>query len=606
MNSNTLQTDTKEGPYPTLPKYDIHSVIAEGSTGTIFLGTQKSLNRKVAIKFLPDELSKNPDFRDSFIAEAKAMAKLNHPNLIGLHDFGELDETPYFIMEYVDGSSLKRSANGQPIDPAEATRIVIETLNGLANAHEEKILHRNLSPEEILLNSDQAEVKLGNFCLNLADHTVTNDNYTAPELTNQPHSKLTDLYSVGIILYELLTGQLPGFPYTTPTDIVQCDERLNSILAKALQSDPSLRYQSATEFVDALKSLSAPTPITGPVLTQTAAVTTPPSPAAIVETPISNPLQSASTPVKPPSDNKTTTIVIVTIITAILISGGLLALKSSNKEPEEKLPLFEDDPHLSGVPSEKNDNLSSQASPTSNQLLVEEQFLLGGKNYIVDLPLNEQMAEPLGMFGNWITAPKASPLTIFRSSLDYPDPLYAMEKGGSIKAPLSAGLNRQGRLLTTSYNDESEGTVYLSFLMQTPPGKAHFYRGFELHNGGLLDGKHRVFQIGYKDSDFESHKGKRYGFRAGTNSFRRQLKRNNGKPTLFVVKFELSQTPKSDAVTVWQDPDLSSGYEPSGGFFIFGFDIAFDRISVAKTGQDHNTSWDEFRIGHSFAAVTTN
>ncbi len=130
---------------PLFPSYQILSLIARGGMGAVYHAIQTSLEREVAIKILPVEFGGDVAFCESFAAEAKAMAKLNHPNLISVFDFGEVDEMLFIVMEYLPGKSLHEACHGSPIDPMEVVRMMVGVSQGLAHAHEQGILHHELS-----------------------------------------------------------------------------------------------------------------------------------------------------------------------------------------------------------------------------------------------------------------------------------------------------------------------------------------------------------------------------------------------------------------------------------------------------------------------------
>lgn len=245
---------------PFFPAYEFEGFIARGGMGAVYKARQISLDRSVAIKILPREIGKDAVFRTSFEAEAKAMARLNHPNLISVYDFGEADGMLFIIMEYVVGKSLHDSAYGKSIDPAQAGDLVSAISRGLNHAHENGILHRDIKPGNILLDSD-ANPKIGDFGLALpigdvagADDTIYGTpGYTAPEVyEKKPASPQTDVYSVGILLYELLTGSLPDDKRTPPSVLCGCPPAFDKIVARATQASPAMRYSSAADLADDL------------------------------------------------------------------------------------------------------------------------------------------------------------------------------------------------------------------------------------------------------------------------------------------------------------------------------------------------------------------
>lgn len=248
------------------PAYNVHALIACGGMGAVYQATQKSLDRVVAIKILPREFSTDEAFRTGFEAEAKAMAKLNHPNLIGVYDFGEVSGMLYIIMEYVAGKSLFHSANAVALDPDEASRIVADVCRGLAHAHEFGILHRDIKPSNILLDP-QASPKIGDFGLARAlesqieegEQIFGTPGYTAPEVVEPPFTidHRADIFSVGVMLHELLVGKLPSADTRPPSQICGCSPRFDEIVKKATNPDPNQRYSSANDFAKALENPKA-------------------------------------------------------------------------------------------------------------------------------------------------------------------------------------------------------------------------------------------------------------------------------------------------------------------------------------------------------------
>jgi serine/threonine protein kinase len=272
---------SQSGPYeftpPTiqeleklLPGYAFEGLIAKGGMGAVYKARQRSLERDVAVKILPRELGADPQFRKSFETEARAMARLNHANLIGVYDSGDVDSMPFIVMEYVPGKSLYHSAYGKKIESGEAVRIVLGILAGLGHAHEHSIIHRDIKPANILL-TPKAEPKIGDFGLAVptgAAHTglvMGTPGYTAPEVIKNPSAAdaRSDLFAVGVILYELLTGELPGDSTKPPSALCDCPASFDSVLLRAIHPNPTFRFQNCTAMASALetaaKSAAAPT-----------------------------------------------------------------------------------------------------------------------------------------------------------------------------------------------------------------------------------------------------------------------------------------------------------------------------------------------------------
>jgi serine/threonine protein kinase len=333
---------------PLFPVYDIQGLIATGGMGAVYCAVQKSLDRTVALKILPMEFSKDAAFCAGFEAEAKAMAKLNHPNLIGVYDFGEVDGMLFIIMEYVPGKSLYHSAYGRTIDPQEAIRLVTGICNGLGHAHENGIIHRDIKPSNILLDLN-AEPKIGDFGLARpmdrkfveGEEIFGTPHYTAPEVVNSPHSVdyRADIFSVGVLLHELLTGKLPADD-TRPTSVIaRCDTRFDAIIRKATQQLPAARYANARDMAKDLQAIGssfAPKAVKmgspkGPTKVVRGAA------AAAPRTPTTTPKRRA-TYSKAPAKKSSNPTVTVFVIAAILAAAAVYFMQSRNPPPPPPKP----------------------------------------------------------------------------------------------------------------------------------------------------------------------------------------------------------------------------------------------------------------------------
>jgi len=248
------------------PSYDIYSLIACGGMGAVYHAKQRSLDRDVAIKILPREFSQDQEFRVSFEAEAKAMAKLNHPNLIGVYDSGEAGGLLFIIMEYVSGSSLYTVSHRRVVHQDDALKMVIGVCRGLAHAHESGILHRDIKPSNILMDAN-ANPKIGDFGLASASGKQVQEGeqifgtpgYTAPEVIEPPHKfdHRADIFSVGVMLHEMLTGICPNgvdpiAPLPSTTNV-----KLRGIIQRAMNRNPEARHASADELAADLEKITA-------------------------------------------------------------------------------------------------------------------------------------------------------------------------------------------------------------------------------------------------------------------------------------------------------------------------------------------------------------
>ncbi|MDF1810746.1 MAG: serine/threonine-protein kinase [Verrucomicrobiales bacterium] len=260
-----------------LEGFEIHELIGLGGMGAVYRGLQKSLNRTVAIKLLPPEIGNHEDFRKRFRREARAMAMLQHPNIVVIHDFGV---TPaghsYFVMEYIDGCDLREYAKNGHLDGNGALNAICQICDALSYAHSKGVVHRDIKPANVFLNSDGV-VKVGDFGLaklvvekpgTQAGQTQTGilmgtPNYVAPEqITGElPVDHRADLYSLGVMFYEMLTGKLPRGSVRPPSQIGSFEEpldpRVDHIVFRAMEIQRDHRYQDAGELrrdIDSMRS----------------------------------------------------------------------------------------------------------------------------------------------------------------------------------------------------------------------------------------------------------------------------------------------------------------------------------------------------------------
>ena len=248
------------------PSYEILGLIACGGMGAVYHAVQTSLERPVAIKILPRVFSTNEEFRKGFESEAKAMAKLNHQNLIGVYDFGEVGGLLFIVMEFVAGQSLHQAAHGCAVEHADAINLVIGVCDGLAHAHEFGILHRDIKPSNILLDS-QMNPKIGDFGLarplerqiEEGEQIFGTPGYTAPEVLRPPFTidQRADIFSVGVMLHELLTGHLLDAAPRPASQICGCNPRLDAVIMRATDPNPNRRYMSAMELGKELVTIAA-------------------------------------------------------------------------------------------------------------------------------------------------------------------------------------------------------------------------------------------------------------------------------------------------------------------------------------------------------------
>jgi serine/threonine protein kinase len=323
-------TDAKQPPStppsiaelaPLFPQLEILELIGKGGMGAVYKARQKQLDRIVALKILPPSIGDDPAFAERFAREAKALAKLNHPGIVTLYEFGQTGRTGsplpvgaglptdagahgvtrptdnasashpstlhsqlfYFLMEYVDGVNLRQLLLNGRVSPREALAIVPQICDALQFAHDQGIVHRDIKPENILLDR-RGRVKVADFGLakiignegragsplpagaelptDAGAHGVTrptNDltdagkvmgtpQYMSPEQINAPGEvdHRADIYALGVVFYQMLTGELPGKKLEPPSKKVSIDVRLDEVVLRALEKKPELRYQQAS------------------------------------------------------------------------------------------------------------------------------------------------------------------------------------------------------------------------------------------------------------------------------------------------------------------------------------------------------------------------
>jgi len=263
------------------PQLEVLELLGQGGMGAVYKARQPALNRFVALKILPPQSAKDPGFAERFNREARALARLNHPNIVAVYDFGQAVDIPYFLMEYVEGSTLRQIARSGKLSPADTLRIVIQICEALQFAHGEGVVHRDIKPENILLDH-KGRVKIADFgiakvldqpaqdiSLTGAKDVVGTAPYMAPEQVENPArvDHRADIFSLGVVFYELLTGELPLGKFQSPSQKVQVDVRLDEVVLHTLEKEPARRYQQAREVKTDVEIIAAtPRPSAPPLL----------------------------------------------------------------------------------------------------------------------------------------------------------------------------------------------------------------------------------------------------------------------------------------------------------------------------------------------------
>ncbi|MCI0537500.1 MAG: protein kinase [Verrucomicrobiales bacterium] len=261
---------------PHFSQLEILECLGRGGMGVVYKARQKSLNRGVALKLLAPERVTDVKFAERFTREAQALAQLNHPHIVTIHDFGQAGGFYFLLMEFVDGVNLRQLLRSRKLTPEEALAIVPPLCDALQYAHDHGIVHRDIKPENLLLDRE-GRVKIADFGIakmlgaepaatGITDtQPVGTPQYMAPEQKTAPHTadNRADLYSLGVVFYEMLTGELPGAKLQPPSRKVQVDVRLDEIVLRALEKSPELRFATATQFRAEVEAVAANRSVAG-------------------------------------------------------------------------------------------------------------------------------------------------------------------------------------------------------------------------------------------------------------------------------------------------------------------------------------------------------
>ncbi len=285
-DSPAIEPPSPEEIAPKFPQFEILECLGRGGMGVVYKARQKSLNRTVAIKILAPERERDSEFAARFAYEAELLAKLSHPAIVTIHDFGEVDGLYFLVMEFIDGVNLRDVLRDEKIAPKEALAIVPTICEALQFAHDQGIVHRDIKPENILLDK-KGRVKIADFGIatlgEMPGNGIGTPQYMAPEQEDKSAAAdhRADIYALGVVFYEMLTGERPQAELIAPSKKVDVDIRIDEIVLRALEKEPEKRYQTAGEFrtvVEAIADQLQPTPPTTPPLpTNPPVPTTPPA-----------------------------------------------------------------------------------------------------------------------------------------------------------------------------------------------------------------------------------------------------------------------------------------------------------------------------------------
>lgn len=262
--------------------YEVVSLLGRGGMGLVFKGLDQSLGRPVAVKVLAPRLASSSRARRRFLREARAAAAINHPSVVTIHGVGVHRGLPFLVMEYIAGRSLRQRIKKDPhLRLVEVLRIVSQVLDGLTAAHEHGVIHRDINPANIMLEGELERVKITDFGLarvaagvsglTSVDQVIGTPAFMAPEqVMGEPVDARSDLFSLGCVIYAMVTGQSP-FKGGHPLDIVrrvrewdppplsevapECPSELSALVGRLMAKAPSDRFSSASEVANALRPL---------------------------------------------------------------------------------------------------------------------------------------------------------------------------------------------------------------------------------------------------------------------------------------------------------------------------------------------------------------
>jgi serine/threonine protein kinase/ankyrin repeat protein len=264
------------------PGLEILKLLGHGGMGAVYQARQTKLDRLVALKIIRPESASDAAFTERFLREARTLARLSHPSIVGIHDFGEVETglssgeeasqatLYFFVMEYVDGANLRQLIEAGELAPETAIGIVPQICEALQFAHDQGVVHRDIKPENILVDS-RGQVKIAdfglarltessprNFTLTGTHQVMGTPQYMAPEQMDGSRDvdHRADIYSLGVVFYEMLTGQVPAGHFDPPSKKVQIDVRLDEVVLRSLARDPERRYQQVSEVKTDIESIS--------------------------------------------------------------------------------------------------------------------------------------------------------------------------------------------------------------------------------------------------------------------------------------------------------------------------------------------------------------
>ena len=259
---------------PHFPHLELLELAGHGGMSAVYKARHTHLDRIVAVKLLPQEIAESNGGLERFQREAQTLAALSHPNIVNVHDAGQAGPWCFIVMEYVDGPNLRQLLGDSNLPSSDVLRIASEICDGLQYAHDHNVVHRDVKPENVLIDRE-GRVKLADFglarLLNPLQSSATQTgqvlgtpHYLAPEQIETPADvdHRADVYSLGVLIYEMLTGELPIGHFEPPSRRIGSDPSLDAVVLRAMSRDRQQRYQRAQDVQDGMASASEAGPTT--------------------------------------------------------------------------------------------------------------------------------------------------------------------------------------------------------------------------------------------------------------------------------------------------------------------------------------------------------
>jgi serine/threonine protein kinase len=474
-DSRAWQPPAPEDLQAQLSGYGVDQFIARGGMGAVYRGRHLSLDRAVAIKILPPLLREiDPTFAQRFKQESRAMAQLNHPAIVGVYSSGEMaDGTLYFIMEFIDGTDVAQMVIQQGrLSSAHAMAITAHVCDALQYAHTHGVVHRDIKPANIMVGFD-GRVKVADFglakssnvnqaSLTMSGHVMGTPHFLAPEalMLGGSVDHRADIYAVGVMLYQMLTGKLPKGIFEMPSMLVAgLDPRFDQIIAKAMREERSARYQAILEMRQDLDGM----------LTQPVKQTLPPSSSATApENPTAkaNSLPEQKQPVVVRAGQKSSLSLWVLAAAAMAIVGFIIwmevtaplvdPVKAADQEPQTTTPI-----DMSLVYNEEMDHLRANPEGTVNFGKPERPFVFStpAKGFLTENRWGRENAESAHLQMN-IAQPRRIYAVLTGSAAGDPSHhgqqvgviIMSFADGTQFQAEIKAGITLRAE--TWGYDDE--------------------------------------------------------------------------------------------------------------------------------------------------------